>query len=339
MAELRRQGIAIDDDNDPAPENIPVGGEEPQHVVDNLNWKGEEGIICPRKAANLPNSFAGFTHYSRDAVQRMSKLDLFMILFPVKYLKEVLIPETNKGLDVSLDMQEFIKWVGCWLYMSCWNGVSSRRDWWSVAEPSMDKGAPFRFHHVMSRKRFDDILSNLRYTNVEVPYEDGFLHMRQLEEFFNDNMAENFFPAWINVLDESMMEWFNKWAPGFMCVGRKPHPFGNERHTISCALTTILWRAQIVEGKDRPAQLRNGQSWEKLLDSCFECVNPSLGQVSVLCLIVDSVLQKALLHWRQMVFTLVPSSRSVNTGPRVCLVLPLIGILPIRRLVMWTWWR
>ena len=46
-------------------------------------------------------------------------------------------------------------------------------------------------------------------------------------------------------------------------MGRKPHPFGNERHTISCALTTILWRAQIVEGKDRPAQLGD-KKWAEL---------------------------------------------------------------------------
>jgi hypothetical protein len=59
----------------------------------------------------------------------------------------------------------------------------------------------------MSCKRFDNILSNLWYTNVEVPYNDGLLHMRQLEEFLNnDIMAENFFPTWINVLDKSMME-------------------------------------------------------------------------------------------------------------------------------------
>ena len=82
-----------------------------------------------------------------------------------------------------------------------------------------------------------------------------FLKMRQLEEACKQNMAQHFFPAWINVLDESMMEWFNKWGPGFMCVVRKPHPFGNERHTICCALTSILWRAQIVEGKDRPTEL------------------------------------------------------------------------------------
>ena len=45
-------------------------------------------------------------------------------------------------------------------------------------------------------------------------------------------MAEEFNISWINVLDESMMEWFNKYVPGFMCVGHKPQPFGNKRNTI-----------------------------------------------------------------------------------------------------------
>ena len=40
-------------------------------------------------------------------------------------------------------------------------------------------------------------------------------------------MAEEFIPLWINVLDQSMMEWLNKYAPRFMCVGRKPHTFFN----------------------------------------------------------------------------------------------------------------
>ena len=76
-------------------------------------------------------------------------------------------------------------------------------------------------------------------------------------------MAQQFLPSWINVLDESMMEWFNKWYPGFMCVGCKPHPFVNERHTMCCAITSILWRAQIVEGKDRSTQLGK-KKWEEL---------------------------------------------------------------------------
>ena len=76
-------------------------------------------------------------------------------------------------------------------------------------------------------------------------------------------MAQHFLPSWINVLDEYMMEWFNKWDPGFMCVGHKLHPFGNERHTICCALTSIMWRAQIIEGKDRPTELSK-KKWEDL---------------------------------------------------------------------------
>ena len=59
------------------------------------------------------------------------------------------------------------------------------------------------------------------------------------------------------------MEWFNKRAPGFIPVGRKPHPFGNERNTICCALTSNLWRAQIVEGKDRPTETGK-KKWEDL---------------------------------------------------------------------------
>ena len=52
-----------------------------------------------------------------------------------------------------------------------------------------------------------------------------------------------------------MMEWFNKCAPGFMCIGRKPYPFRNERRTICCGLTSIFWRAHIAEGRYLPQQL------------------------------------------------------------------------------------
>ena len=37
-----------------------------------------------------------------------------------------------------------------------------------------------------------------------------------------------------------------------MCVARKSHPFGNERHTIACGFSTNMWFEEIVEGRDRP---------------------------------------------------------------------------------------
>ena len=39
-----------------------------------------------------------------------------------------------------------------------------------------------------------------------------------------------------------------------MFFGRNPHLFSNERHTVCCGLTSIYWRAQIVEGKYLPSQ-------------------------------------------------------------------------------------
>ena len=79
--------------------------------------------------------------------------------------------------------------------------------------------------------------------------------MRKMEEAWNLNMAKEFIPSCINVLDKIMMEWFNKHVPGFIFVGHKIYPFGNESHTIFCGSTYILWRVQIVEGKYSPGPL------------------------------------------------------------------------------------
>ena len=127
----------------------------------------------------------------------------------------------------------------------------------------MDKGDPFILNFIISCKQFDYILSALCFTNIDMPYEDGFLKMRQWEEAWNKNMDQQFLPSLINVLDESMMEQFKKWAPRFMCVVRELHLFVNERHNICCALTSILQRAYIVEGKYMPTQLGK-KKWEDL---------------------------------------------------------------------------
>ena len=137
---------------------------------------------------------ASFRNYSHHAILRISLLQLFLVMFPEDYIEEVLIPETNKVLSVTMDIQEYIQCVGCWLYMACWVGIESCQDWWSTKTPSMAKCAPFRLNSIISRNQFDFILSALCFTNREVPYEDGFLQMRQLEEAWNQNMAQQFLP-------------------------------------------------------------------------------------------------------------------------------------------------
>ena len=73
MADIRRQGVAVDDDNDPTPENIPY--EVPQ--LEEGYSLISEGIICPRRSKKLHNTYAAFKNCSCKEVMKMAKLEIF----------------------------------------------------------------------------------------------------------------------------------------------------------------------------------------------------------------------------------------------------------------------
>ena len=69
-------------------------------------------------------------------------------------------------------------------------------------------------------------------------------------------MAVVFTCGWITCLDESMSIWNNKWTcPGWIFCPRKPHPIGNEYHSICCGLSSIIFAIELIEGKARPKEL------------------------------------------------------------------------------------
>jgi hypothetical protein len=79
--------------------------------------------------------------------------------------------------------------------------------------------------------------------------------MCQMQEAFNDHMKKCFSAAWAVCLDESMVKWLNEFSLGWMAIGCKPSPFGNEYHTMAYAVLHVIFWIEIVEGKDRPPQL------------------------------------------------------------------------------------
>lgn len=103
----------------------------------------------------------------------------------------------------------------------------------------------------MSHNRFDEILQELTFTNKEAPsFKDRFWEICYMVDAWNKNMVENFILGWITCLDESMSPWTNKWTcPGYICLPRKPHPFGNKFHTIFCGLCGIMFTIELLEGK------------------------------------------------------------------------------------------
>ena len=262
IAFIRGLGFEVDDDNDPAPENIPVRDQEGD--------RGEEGVataeawegVCPRKALNVQNPNPSLRGVSEETIGALSYASMFLICLPVSYIKETVLEETNKNLEGEpLTWGEFLRWLGLWFFMATLSGFS-RREYFSTVEINNNSGAPYRLNCWMSKKRFEDILAAISYTSREPPaFVDRFWEVREMLAAFNDHCAEVFRCSWVACLDESMSIWFNKWTcPGWMMVPRKPHPFGNEYHSINCGLCGFLFGLELQEGKDAPKELRHVNS-------------------------------------------------------------------------------
>ena len=253
IAEIRMEGVDVDDDDAPAPENIPIAAANNiGPVTMNGEW-GHDGF-CHRRmsgADNFPPKFSNFIRQTPDFIE------LFELLFPKQYLMDVLLTNINKniGTDSLVSYGELLIWFGCWFLIATITGPQ-RQDFWSSENVSLFKGAPFRLGDIMSRNRFDKILRSLEYTDrPSPPYLDRFHQVRQLMGAWYDNMRDVFVPSWISCLDESMSPWHNPFTcPGFIFVPRKPHPFGNEYHSICCGLSGIMFGVELVEGKDTPPE-------------------------------------------------------------------------------------
>ncbi len=151
-------------------------------------------------------------------------------VLPEQWIVEVLIPTTNKDLD-----------------MACFNGIEDRELWWLTKPLDMFSGAPFWFNGFMTYSRFRKIMSAIRYTDkptMPLLFNDPFHEVRQMIDAFNDYYADQYTPSWLNCIDESMSSY------------RNPHPQGNEYHSIADAdkdgTKPIMWRVKLVEGKDCP---------------------------------------------------------------------------------------
>jgi len=178
-------------------------------------------------------------------------------------IKNIILPVTNASLPEKLakiSCGEFFRWIGMWLLMAT-SSSYTRNDYWNkggvVISNNIRRKVPYNFNDYMSKRRFDLILSHIKFTTYEPPnYLDKFWKVRQMIAEWNQNMASVFMPGWAICLDESMSPWTNRWTcPGWVFCPRKPWPFGNEYHTIACGLCSILFGIDLVEGKDRTPEL------------------------------------------------------------------------------------
>ena len=265
---LRDEGYDVDDDNDPAPENVPPANPPPQEAeAPSLfgEWDSCPNI-CHRTSAGLFQENPKLKKDVNQSSNIASYIDYYLYFLPTTYLKMVLIKETNAQDDKNpITWGELLVYIGIWLLMATTVAGCDRRCYWENSPISPWKGAPYRFNEYMNYTRFEHITRNLTFTNIPFPnFRDKFHEVRLLIAAFNQHMSDVFIPSWVSCLDESMSIWTSRWTcPGWMYVPRKPHPQGNEYHTIACGVSGILYAIELVEGKDCPPQREKPRFHEK----------------------------------------------------------------------------
>lgn len=258
---FKAAGVIVDDDNEPAPENVPAPTTSASTGIFK-EW-GFTGF-CYRRS-NGHRNVGAHMNRSRDDLETMTRLDYFMSMFPIEHIKTVMLPQMNKKIGPGrepIQFGEYMRWIGIWLVLATTEGHKRSAFWrqdvtCEYAPDHRFEGAPFRLFDVMSARRFNEILEvHTLFARTFPTYTDRFFHVREFIMAWNDNMAEVFEAAWIVCLDESMSLWTNMFTcPGFIFCPRKPWETGNEYHTIACGTTGILFAVEIVEGKDRPKEL------------------------------------------------------------------------------------
>ncbi|KAL7474259.1 hypothetical protein ACHAW6_000238 [Cyclotella cf. meneghiniana] len=195
--------------------------------------------IFPRREANCSSRKGSWKRFAWTVVHEMNELAQFWMCFPEQWVKDAVIPATNKEITGEpLTLSEFYVYLGCYFFMACFEGISDQRLWWLSKPISMRDRAPFHLNEFISLRRFEDRLHDVR----------------QMIDAFDQHYTEEYIPSWLSCLDESMNSWLDKFCPGFMSVPQKPHPLGNEYHSIADGNNgkPVMWRIKLQEGKDHP---------------------------------------------------------------------------------------
>jgi hypothetical protein len=147
--------LATDDDNQPAPKNIPQVDQPP---LPQGTWGHNN--ICDRKATGVPNAHASVCVRGEFSVSLFRLLELS---FCKSFAIEVLLPVIKRNIVPGqvVTYGKFLRWIGLWLFTMTIQGPM-RREYWSNEPIPRFKGTPCHLGDLMSRKQFEVILYSIR---------------------------------------------------------------------------------------------------------------------------------------------------------------------------------
>ena len=108
----------IDDDNQPAPENLPSTEDSPG-TTNNIMGLWTHSSICEWKATIQCNAKPELTFWTL-SLSNLSNLNLFEGLLFSSFIKTTILPQTNQNLphgEKPILYGEFLCWIGLWMLM------------------------------------------------------------------------------------------------------------------------------------------------------------------------------------------------------------------------------
>ena len=192
----------INDDNQPAPENLP-STEDSTGATDDIMGLWTHSVICERKATIQHNDKPKLTFWTL-SLSNPSNLNLFEGLFFSSFIKTTILPQTNQNLPHGEKPNlygEFFHWIGLWMLVGTILSPQ-KREFWATSRIDAFHGAPLRLGVWMTRTRFEAILSTLTFSDIASPtFIDKFWEVRQMVEAWGMNMKDNFLPGYLDCLD------------------------------------------------------------------------------------------------------------------------------------------
>ena len=210
----------------------------------------------------------------------MSRLDYFLLMFPPKQLKKM-VKYTDERLKQNggeeLSKSELLKFLGLCILITRFQ-FSSRRNLWSTTATSKYVPA-FRLGQLsgMSRCRFDEIWSCLRWSYQPEERPDDMMHATYrwmlvdgFVDRFNAHRASKFFPGRYVCIDESMIRWYghgggwiNRGLPHYIAIDRKPEN-GLEVQNAACGDSGIMIQLKLVKGESDNDDIDNDKNQDNV---------------------------------------------------------------------------
>jgi hypothetical protein len=216
---------------------------------------------CPRMAAAPPGADMHWDPQLRCFAKpplTATNYDYFMHFFDHNFFQNGLLAHTQAASpSLLITASELWTYLALRMVISCHPCISIV-DFFTPHDVTLTQPAPFLADY-MSHARFNEINGALR---TAPPCDGGrpdkfYLVRSMLQSWQEHQNTYGIHPGHLCCTDESMMEWMNKFCPGWQYVERKPMPWGNLFHTCACAVSKIVFSLEIMEGKDRPEWMEN----------------------------------------------------------------------------------